>query len=319
VKVLKGADCDATELKSLLADPARAFWLDVDSAEAAQHALLADVFGFHPLAVEDTLNPHTRVKIEEYEGYLFIVLRAMRFDSEGPLDSRELRVKKLCLFLGPNYIVSVHAGPSSSLARAETNLGQDGAILAQDDPARIAHAIADAVVDAYFPVIDRVDEFVDRFERSGLHEMDRTAFDEVLRVRRLAFAARRSLSPQQEILDVLAHKPHRFISRDAQFYFRDVFDHALRITDSLDAYREIIANTTDNYIAQLSMRLNYATSIFSAIATVAIPFLIISGLWSMNFTREPLVNNPYGFWIAIGIQLAISVVLLAILRLRRLL
>jgi magnesium transporter len=319
VKALKAADCAAAELKSLVADPAQSFWLDIDSAEPAQHALLAEVFAFHPLAIEDTLNPHTRVKIEEYEGYLFIVLRAMRFDSERPLDSHELRVKKLCLFLGPNYLVSVHAGPSSSLARAEALLDRDGAILAQGDPARIAHVIADAVIDAYFPVIDRVDEFVDRFERSGLHELDRAAFEEVLRVRRLAFAARRSLSPQQEILDALAHKPHRLVPQDAQFYFRDVYDHALRITDSLDAYHEIIANTTDNYIAQLSMRLNYATSIFSAIATVAIPFLIISGLWGMNFTREPLVNNPYGFWIAIGIQIAISVVLLAILRLRRLL
>ncbi len=319
MKVLKAADCAPAQLKSLLADPAQSFWLDIDSAEPEQHALLAEIFAFHPLAIEDTLNPHTRVKIEEYEGYLFIVLRAMRFDSEKPLDSREVPVKKLCLFLGPTYLVSVHAGRSSSLARAEARLGHDPTLLGQDDPARIAHVIADAVIDAYFPVVDRVDEFVDRFERRGVRELDRAAFEEVLRVRRLAFAAHRSLSPQQVILDVLAHKPHPLISRDAQLYFRDVYDHALRITDSLDAYREIIANTTDNYIAQLSMRLNYATSIFSAIATVTVPFLVISGLWGMNFTREPLVNNPYGFWIAIGIQAAISVALLVTLRARRLL
>jgi len=319
LQIVEAGGIESGQVRSLLSDATQPFWLDIDSADAKQHAMLADVFGFHPLAIEDTLNPHTRVKVEEYEGYLFIVLRAMRFDPEGPLDSRELEVKKLCLFLGRNYLVSVHAGLSSSLTDAKARLRANGNSPMQDDPARVAHAISDAVIDAYFPVLDRVDEFVDRLERSPLSDLDRATFDEILRVRRLAFAAHRSLSPQRKIMDVLAHRPHGLISHDARLYFRDVYDHASRITDSLDAYRELIANTTDSYVAQLSMRLNYATSIFSAVATVAIPFLVVSGLYGMNFAWLPFASNPHAFWIAVGIQAAISAGLLAVFRWRHLL
>lgn len=97
-------------------------WVDIDSNDPAQHAVLESVFAFHPLAIEDTLDPRTRVKIEEYDGYLFMVLRAMRFDPGTPLAGARPEAKRLCLFLGRNYVVSVHAGPSASVDQAADKL-----------------------------------------------------------------------------------------------------------------------------------------------------------------------------------------------------
>lgn len=293
------------------------FWLDIDSEDHGQHDFLAHVFGFHALAIEDTLNRRTRVKVEEYDGYLFIVLRAMHIDHEAPPESRALDVSKMCLFLGPTYLVSVHAGPSSIIDEAARRLQRKAP--SGDDPGMVAHAISDVTIDAYFPILDRVDEFVDRLEHTNLADVDRATFREIMRVRRLAFAAHRSLRPQQAIFDALAHEPRALLSRDAQLYFRDVFDHAERIAESLDAYREIMGTTTDSYVAQLSTRLDYATTIFAAIATVAMPFVIVSGLFSMNVARAPLSNNPNGFWILLGVQVAVSLALLVTLRWRRLL
>jgi len=293
------------------------FWLDIDSEDPRQHALLADVFHFHALAIEDTLNRRTRVKVEGYDGYLFIVLRAMQFDDEAPPDSRRLDVSKICLFLGATYLVSVHAKSSPIIEAAVARCKDESTV--QVDPARVAHLISDVTIDAYFPILDRVDQFVEQLEHTNLADVDSATFREVMRVRRLAFGAHRSLRPQQAIFDELAHGSNPLVSRDARLYFRDVYDHAERISESLDAYRELIGTTTDSYIAQLSTRLDYATTIFAAIATVALPFLIVSSLFGMNFRQMPLVDNPNGFWIIVGIQAAISVALLVLLRRRRLL
>ncbi len=307
------------EIRRLLDLKADPFWLDIDSAVPEQHGLLADVFGFHSLAIEDTLNPRTRVKLEEYDGYLFVVLRAMRFDPEKPFDGRELGVKKLCLFIGPNYLVSVHAGVSSSVNLAMAQFEREPELIEQGGPARLAHLVCDAVVDEYFPILDRVDAGVDRLEHGDMDQLDHRTFDEILKIRRLAFAARRSILPQRTIFDALAHRSTALISGDARLYFRDVFDHAQRIIDSLDAYRELIANTTDSYLARSSMRMDYATKVFSAIATLVLPFFVISEFYGMNVRGLPLSSAPGAFWIIVAVEVAISGLLLLILRKRRLL
>jgi magnesium transporter len=315
---LNAKDLTPEQLRELLSHDGEILWIDIDSSDPKQHALLTDVFHFHQLAVEDTLNPRTRVKVEEYDTYVFIVLRSMRFNSERAFEADTLRVRKLCLFLGHNYLVSVHAEPSSRVLEARTRLDGDNA-LSGASPAHIAHLISDAIVDAYFPILDEVDDFVDTLEHCDLAQCDKTTFDQILKVRRIAFAVNRSLKPQREIFDVLAHRPNSLIPEDARLYFRDVYDHVLRITDSLESYGELMSTTTDSYVAHVSMRLNRTANTFSAIATIAIPFIVISSLYGMNFTWMPLAKEPAGFWIIIAVQAAISLVLLLILRWRNLL
>ena len=316
--LLRAGSISSERLRSVIAEPrTEPFWLAVDSNDEVQHATLSDVFRFHPLAIEDTLNPRTRVKLEEYDGYFFIVLRGMRLDPERPLEPGKLDVKRLCLFLGPNYLVSVHAGASPNVEEAMRRIESDPALLASCEPAKAAYFISDAVIDAYFPVLDEVDDYVDELERSQPSSAAR-GLERSLQVRRLAFAARRSLLPQREIFDVLAHRPSPLLSPGVQLYFRDVYDHVQRISDTLEAYRELISDTTDSYVARSSMRLGYTTAILSAIATVLIPFLIISGIYGMNFSYLPLAHSHSGFWIILGLQVVLSCVLLALLRWRHL-
>jgi magnesium transporter len=307
------------ELAAALECGEEPLWVDIDSGDTEQHALLRTIFRFHPLAIEDTLNPRTRVKIEEYEGYLFIILRAMRFDPDDSVAQRRLKVKKLCLFLGRNYLVSVHAGMLSSISDVAERLRADGGLLRDAGPCRIAHLLCDVIVDSYLPILDEVDGFVETLEQSELPDYNLNKLERILRVRRIAFAAHRSLVPQREIFDTLAHRPHELVSPETRLYFRDVHDHALRITETLDAYRDLIAETTDSNLAQVSMRLGNATKAFSAVATVVIPFVVISAVYGMNFSTVPLARDPNGFWIVIGAQSLISLTVFVFLRVRKLL
>jgi magnesium transporter len=306
------AQAMSVEAVRALLDRREPFWLDIDSTDPGQHALLGKVFGFHPLTIEDTLNRHTRVKVEEYDGYLFIVIRAMTLSAGALPTAHSLDVSKMCLYATSRYVVSVHAGNSAVVERAAARANGD-------DPGLAAHAICDIAIDDYFPILDRIDDYVDVSSDTEWRNLRSRDFREALRTQQLDFITHRSLIPQQPIFAELANRHADVLTREAQLHFRDVYDHVTRIIESLDSYRELIGMMSDSTISQISTRLDYATTIFEAIATVTIPFVVISGLFSMNVVRIPFSTNPYGFWIVLTLQAAISIVLLVLLRRRHLL
>lgn len=287
-------------------------WVDIDSTVHSQHALLEKVFGFHPLAIEDTLNPASRVKIEEYPGYLYIILRAVQFaaDTDDPYD---LETKDLHCFLGANYLVTVHAGPVGSVDLIHDTLRRSPDLLSRGVE-RTLHAILDATIDAYFPLLDQVDDFIDGLEERVFVNFDELALRDVFQVKRLVLSLRRYLQPTREVLNVLTNRPSTLIAPEVQIYFRDVYDHVLRINDALDTYRDLLSSTMDSYLTQVSNRLGATTKGLSVLATMSLPFVVVSGMWGMNFSNIPLTNWPHGFWALLLVQLALGGLLIVVLR-----
>jgi len=290
-------------------------WVDVDVTNRHQHAVLEKIFNFHPLAVEDTLNPDSRVKIEEYDGYLFTIIRGVLFDdkTDNPYD---LATRVLCFFLGPNFLVTTHAGPSHSCALiAERVMRSPDAL--ERGPGRLMYLIMDASVDEYFPIIDQVDEFIDGLEERVFINFDDNALRSVFSVKRLVLTLRRHLAPQREVFNVLTNRPSPLLSHDTQIYFRDIYDHVLRINDAFEAQRDLLSSTLDAYLTQVSNRLGLVTKGLSVIATLSVPFVVVSGMWGMNFARIPMAQHPLGFWIMMALQLGIGCALIALLRWRK--
>jgi magnesium transporter len=289
-------------------------WVDIDSTNRHQHALLEKVFKFHPLAIEDTLNPQSRVKVEDYQGqYLFVVLRTVRFCEETTDNPYDLETINLCLFIGPNYLVTVHAEPAPSVDSV-TELINRNPDLVTRGPGRLAHMVIDGAIDAYFPILDKIDEFVDGLEQRVFATFDDTALQDIFHVRRLVLSLRRYLTPQREVLNLLTNRPTPLLTSDTQLYFRDVYDHVLRINDSLDSYRELLSGTLDSYLSQVSNRLGLVTKGLSVVATLSIPFVVISGMWGMNFEHIPLSGQHHGFALMMVLQLVLGVLLVMLLR-----
>jgi magnesium transporter len=186
-------------------------------------------------------------------------------------------------------------------------------------PARLAHTLCDTAIDAFFPILDRVDEFVDGLESRVFERFDETALHDIFALKRTVLSLRRYLAPQREIFNVLTNRPSPLLPPESQLYFRDVYDHVLRINDSLDTFRELLSSTLDSYLTQVSNRLGSITKGLSVIATLSVPFVVISGMWGMNFGRIPLQGYPHGFLLMVILQLALGVVLVAILRWKKLL
>ena len=301
-----------SELAAVVQEEGGTLWLDLDLRDRHQHALLENVFRFHPLSIEDTLNPESRVKLEEFPNYLFAIIRGVRFE-ETTEDPYDLETFNLNFFLGRNYLVTVRSSHSVAceLMAGAVAVNPD---LLNRGPDRLMHQIMDAAVDEYFPVLDRVDDFVDGLEERVFVQFDDSALREIFAVKRLTLGLRRHLVPQRDVFNALSNRPNKLLQPGTQLYFRDIHDHVLRLTDTLDNYRELMSSTLDSYLSQVSNRLGTVTKALSTVATVTLPFVMISGMWGMNFAGIPLSHHPHGFAILIVVQVAVAAGLVALLR-----
>ena len=305
-------DLPLKELPAALETASSMLWVDVDITNRHQLAVLEKVFRFHPLSIEDTLNPNSRVKLDEYDGYLFVVVRGVEFDAKTT-DPLDLATHNICFFLGKNFIVTTRTKPvptiDSFAARCETapeSLSRG--------PARVMYSVMDATVDAYFPLLDQLDDFIDSLEERVFSKDDRTVLQDIFDVKRTVLTLKRHLTPEREVFNALANRPSQFLTLEEQRYLRDVYDHVLRINDVLDQYRDLLSSVLESSLTQISNRLGQVTKGLAVVATISVPFVVVSGMWGMNFSDVPLSDWPHGFWVMMLIQIVLGLFLLAYLR-----
>lgn len=305
-------DLSIRELSACVREGRGPLWVDIDTAVRPQLALLEKVFGFHHLAIEDAMNPNSRAKVESYDGYLFIVLRTVSLD-EQTTDPYDLETENIYFFIGQNVLVTAHNGPSRLVDSVAEVVVRNPDLLGRG-PGRLAHQVMDAAVDSFFPVLDRIDDFIDSLEERVFQEFKEEALRDIFAVKRMVLSLRRYLAPEREIFNVLTNRPSEFLAPDIQLYYRDIYDHVLRINDALDTYRDLLSSTMESYLSQVSNKLGQVTKGLSLVATLSVPFVVVSGMWGMNFAKIPLDVHPYGFIIMLVVQLALGAGLLWVLR-----
>lgn len=303
---------DPREFAAIVASGTGLLWVDIDLASKHQHTLLEKVFRFHPLSIDDTLSAEGRVKFEEFAGYALAVVRAVRFVQETP-DLYDIETFNLWSFIGRNYVVTVHGPHAPGVEATAERVGRSPDLL-ERGAARLLHHILDATVDAYFPIIDQLDEFVDGLEERVFVTFEQEALRDIFSVKRLVLQLRRHLGPMREVFNIMQNRPCSFIAPDSQIYFRDVYDHVIRLNESLDSYRDLLSSTMDSYLTQVSNRMGMVTKGLTVVATLSVPFVVVSGMWGMNFADIPLGNSPNGFWLMLGLQVGLGAGLLWMLR-----
>ena len=300
------------EINSAIADKRGHLWVDIDLCQPGQGDFLKAIHGLHPLAVEDALSRNSRPKLEEYPDFLFVIIIGVRLH-EQTADPYDLETYDVCCFLGPTFVITVHDGPSSAIEDVAARIAKTPDLLVRGSD-RLAHAVLDGVVDDYFPLLDKIDDFVDDLEQRVIIDFDERALHHIFEVKRLVLSLRRHIGPEREVFNILTNRPSALLSPESQIYFRDIYDHVLRVNDSIDTYRDLLSSVLDSYLTQVSNRLGKVTKGLAVIATVSIPFVVISGMWGMNVQNIPLQNHPHAFWWMLGIQLVLGGALLVLLR-----
>jgi magnesium transporter len=279
-------------------------WVDIDSTDVHQHALLEKVFGFHHLAIEDTLSPKTRVKLEEYGSYLFLVTRAVRLDHRTD-DPYDIETFNLYAFLGQNFLVTVHGPTAHAIDEIKHRIARSPDLLSRGVE-MITHGVLDVTVDEFLPIVDHVDDQVDRLEQQLFEEYDTRAIQEIFRAKRLVVQLRRHLGPLREVLNVLTNRPHACIAPQSQVYFRDVYDHTIRIVESIESMRDLLGSVLETFLTQQSNRMNRVMKSLSVVATLSLPLVVVGGMFGMNFAGIPLAQSRYGFLFGVGLQLVLA-------------
>ena len=151
--------------------------------------------------------------------------------------------------------------------------------LLERGPARMMHAVLDATVDAFFPIVEHLDDFIDAVEERVFVNFDREALRDIFGVKRLVLQLRRHLAPQREVFSFLTNRPSALIPADVQLYYRDIYDHVIRLNEAIDTYRDLVSSVMESYLTQVSNRLNIVTKSLTVVATLSVPFVVVSGMW----------------------------------------
>ncbi len=290
-------------------------WVHVDTTQSQQVDVLRKVFGFHPLTIEAVLSGDSRPSTESYDHYVFVALRVVELDTSTP-DPYDLQTRNLYCFIGRHYLVTASAGISETVQRF-SGLCERSSDIVERGPARLAHLLMDSGLETFFPMLDRIDEFIDSIEERVFSQFDRSSLRDIFEVKRLVLSLRRHLSPHREVFNVLSNRPSPILAPDVQLYFRDIHDQMLRIGEALDTYRDLLGSTMESYLSQVSNELNVVTKGLTVVATMSVPFVVVSGMWGMNFSDVPLSQHQWGFEILLGVQVAAGLALLWYLRRRR--
>jgi len=303
-------DIDPYDLAHAI-DQHQVIWLDIEAPTKDDDRLLADVLNFHPLAIEDCHSPQGRPKVEPYDDSLFIVFQALKFaEARTSVDTANLNI-----FVTDRALVTVHIEPIPCVATLQQRIESTPALL-RDGPDRLAYLLLDLVVDGYFPKIDELDEKIAVLEVQVFERFKRGVSSEAFHLRHDVVQLRRRIAPQREMLNVLTSREHKFVAPTTQMLFRDVYDHLVRINDTLDTYRDLVSGLQEAYLTQISNQMTGDMKTLSVVATLMLPLSVISGVFGMNFTDQP-GHGQVGFWWVIVFMIAVSAAMLIVFRLRK--
>jgi magnesium transporter len=281
-------------------------WVDlIDPSEETVHAL-AGLFKIHPLVVEDILEKNQRAKVEISDETLHLVMFALEHGDK--LIAHEFEI-----VLGQSFLLTVHDGDGPSPREAPFRR-RDMSAYMSGGPDYILWAITDWLVDGYFPVFDEVGDEIDGLEEAILDKPSRWIVEQLFDVRRDLLTIRHSVTPQREIFNQLTNRDVHLIKRERIVYFRDVYDHLIRLTDELDSYRDLVGTTLDIYLSQINNNLSEVMKKLTAVTVVLAGIAAIAGIFGMSEAGNIINGEPNGFWLVTAISVALGGLALAYFR-----
>ncbi len=269
------------------------FWLDLERPDPDELDALRELFGFHPLTIEDNLKFGQRPKLDSFDQYAFVVFYGARQEQERVV------LTELHMFLSGSYVISIHPGPCAELEELRGILKRD--------PDRgeqfVLYKIFDALTDSFFPILSSMDEEIDAIEDQIVLQPTDEQLQAIFRLKRDLIGLRRVVTPQRDLfaraIDDITTLPG--LEPSKRDYFRDVYDHLIRISDQIDSYRDLLTSAMDVYLSTVSNRLNAVMKQLTIIATIFLPLTFVTGFFGQNFAWLVRHVDTFGAFLAFGI------------------
>jgi magnesium transporter len=285
------------------------FWVDVHEPTEDELGVIRDGFGFHPLAVEDSEHFDQRSKVEDYDDFVFLVVYGANPDEDGLVEVH--------CFFSERFLVTVHRDDCPAFADVRRRYARGGVPI--DRPVAVLYRVIDALVDSFFPLLADFDDRIDRVEEDIFHSPSDECLQEVFAMKRFLVTLRKVITPQRDLFSGLFADVSELpgMTVEDERYFRDVYDHMIRISDLVDSYRDLLTGAMDVYLSSVSNRMNVVMKQLAVIATIFLPLSFVVGFYGQNFGwMVGHIAGP-GTFVALGIGTELVVLLVFVVMYRR--
>jgi magnesium transporter len=295
-------EADVAEIPKLLQDEKGLLWLDFEGEpDGTPTQILADQFKFHPLSIEDALTQCHLPKLDDWTSYLYIVLHTLEFGR----DKTEIINKELDIFLGKNFLVTMHEQKIEAIDKVRTNAFRDPKMLKRGAD-YLLYLICDLIIEEFLTVVEELDESVEDLESMIIDNPSKEVLPKIFGYKRTLLGLRRYITHQREVFDKLSREPHSQIEERDRMYFRDLYDHLVRLYDITESMRDIVSGALDIYLSVVNNRMNDIMKTLTTIATIFMPISFLTGFFGMNFFAP---SGRLDFWTsAIGFIFAFLVI-----------
>jgi magnesium transporter len=271
---------EASELRRMLDTPGVLVWVDLESPDPSEVAVLSDVFQFHPLTIDDCLNYRVDPpKADDYGDYLFLVTQGIDFSAQ----SNMVATTELNIYLGPSYVVSFHHRPLAAVEETRDRCSR-GTSLPTRGADWLAHALLDALVDHVLPVVEAMDEEIAALEDEALGRPDTGLIERMTTLKRSTLRLRRLVAPQRDMVNRMSRGDFAHLVRDeTHMYYRDIYDHLVRLEDMIEALRDLGDSVIATYLATVNNRMSEIMKALSLVGTIFLPLTLLASVFGTNF------------------------------------
>jgi magnesium transporter len=285
-------------------------WIHIDGLhEIPLLEAMGVSFSLHPLTLEDILNTEQRPKSEDHGDYLYIVLKLFHEDAGGVLIPEQVSI-----VLGQNWLISLQEKEGKLLDPIRERLRNEKGRLRKAGADYLAHALLDAMVDSYFAILDGFGEKIEGLETALIGRPLPSTLRAIQALKREMILLRKSVWPLREMLGRLGRSDSPLIREQSVIYFRDIYDHAIQVIDTIETYRDMLSGMLDIYLSSISNRMNEIMKVLTIIATVFMPLTFLAGVYGMNFHYMPELAWRWGYFALWGAMIAVAVFMLIIFR-----
>jgi magnesium transporter len=295
-------------------DTATVTWINIDGlANTEVIEKIGRHFSIHPLILEYLLNTDQRPKMEDLEDYLYLNLKMLML----PEGSREIKVEHVSLIIGKNYLISFQEDIGDVFDPVRERIRKEGGRVRKSGPDYLAYALIDNIVDNYFVVMEKIEEWVESLEEELVVNATRESLQKINRLKKDMIFLRKAVWPLREMILALERMESPLIRQDTRIYLRDVYDHAIQVIDTLETFRDMVSGMIDIYLSSLSFKMNEIMKVLTLIATIFIPLTFVAGVYGMNFRNMPELGWEFGYYAVWGIMITIVVIMLVYFRKRQ--
>lgn len=284
--------------KELIMEDIGWFWIDFDRPDEKEVEMLSKDLHFHPLSIEDCLQRLQRPKFDHYEGYNFFVLNSLNQKSFEP--------EEVGVFVGANYIVSVHTNSMSEVEESWNKAVSNPAIW-EKGHTYVLYLLLDKIVDQFFPAAEGIEDHLDELDVNLKGKPISRMMDEVFDIRAQLLTLRRIVNSMRDLIYRILNSERLSGFKEYKLYLSDIYDHLLKLCDMIESSRDMTTDMRDSYMSMNSNRMNKNMMVLTVISTIFMPLTFIVGIYGMNFNFMPELNWKYGYFAILGVMLVIGI------------